>query len=627
MLMLILASVVLVLLVLVGGGLLLAALAVLVLSSSLVFALVFLLAAVIVALVVFWFVFRVHHLPLRLIGLARIPAVPVILWQVPITVVRLLLRLKQMQLAYHGLSPVFTIGGHTAPAHSFMFGTGAEAPLKALTLDRPEQFSMSWTTLGNLYDKCQPQLLPAWARSMTFRADATAQFWPTIAANGVAYNLVVLEKVSDARAATFSALLGPAVWAPLDAQRPELYAIDMTFLQVVEPQTVKGFPRFTPATLTFLKRSVAPGTGKVTLTPIFIRVTGQNGVGAQNFDGASTDDAWLYAIHAAKASITVWGIWLGHVYHWHVVTAAMQMTMFNNLPRTHIVRQLFGRQSDYLIAFDETLLIGWPFIAPPTSISTALRFLKLMDAFAMGRQFFDDDLPQTLAALGLRKQDFTVVDDWDQYPVVADLAAIWKATEAYVGTIVDRNYAQDSDVDNDDALQDWIDESGDASGGNVQGLPRMNTVTALKQVLTSLIYRVTAHGATRMYQALTPAITFFAHYPPCLQDETIPAPNSTFGPGGLFAYLPRTGTIGEQWQFLGIFTYSTPYKSFIPLGGIDAELSFEGPTAADCNLALRNFRIAMAAFMKHYADSHVIPGPGATPDSVQLHQWPLNIET
>ena len=41
----------------------------------------------------------------------------------------------------------------------------------------------------------------------------------------------------------------------------------------------------------------------------------------------ATDSAWIWALLAAKTAITVWGIWIGHVYHWHIVTAAMQMTM------------------------------------------------------------------------------------------------------------------------------------------------------------------------------------------------------------------------------------------------------------------------------------------------------------
>ena len=57
------------------------------------------------------------------------------------------------------------------------------------------------------------------------------------------------------------------------------------------------------------------------------------------------DPAWLYALQAAKTSITVWGIWLGHVYHLHIATAAMQMTMYNHLPADHVLRPLLEPQS------------------------------------------------------------------------------------------------------------------------------------------------------------------------------------------------------------------------------------------------------------------------------------------
>ena len=44
--------------------------------------------------------------------------------------------------------------------------------------------------------------------------------------------------------------------------------------------------------------------------------TGAFTAGMQHF--VKSDPAWLYALQAAKTSITVWGIWLGHVYHWHI---------------------------------------------------------------------------------------------------------------------------------------------------------------------------------------------------------------------------------------------------------------------------------------------------------------------
>jgi hypothetical protein len=68
------------------------------------------------------------------------------------------------------------------------------------------------------------------------------------------------------------------------------------------------------------------------LTPELSRVAG-GGNEPKIFGrrGSTTASAWLYALQAAKVSVTVYGIWLGHVYHWHLVTAAMLMTMFENL--------------------------------------------------------------------------------------------------------------------------------------------------------------------------------------------------------------------------------------------------------------------------------------------------------
>src|SRR6195256_241541 len=374
-----------------------------------------------------------------------------------------------------------------------------------------------------------------------------------------------------------------------------------------------GFPRFTPATLTFLKRESGA------IVPFAIRVAGFNGGGTQHF--VKSDPAWLYALQAAKTSITVWGIWLGHVYHWHIVTAAMQMTMFQTFGARHIVRQLLGRQSNYLIAFDQFLLLVWG-ISPPTSVGTSAQFLQMMDAFAAGRPFCADDPKKTIAALGLRKEDFTLHDDWDQYPVVRYLLAIWAAVERYVGTVIDANYASDDAVRREAEVQTWIRASGDPAQGNVADLPLADSKDALKGVLTSLIFRITAHGAARLNQAANPGLTFVANFPPCLQDPNIPRPDTEIDTARLLAFLPKTGTIGAMATFLFTFTHSTPYESFIPLGGVKADLSFTGATADACNAALVQFRRDVMAFMDLWAgDAHVPPTPA------QEHQWALNIET
>jgi hypothetical protein len=566
-----------------------------------------------------WFVFRVHRLPLSLIGLGNlinIPAVPFSLSELPGTALRLARRNSQTEQAKQGLSAEFTIGGRTTDGYTFMYGTATDSSYTRLTLEQARQYAMGWTTLGDVQHRGDV-VLGSLARTLTDKDKATEDFWPIIAQFGLAYNLIIIEKVAAVRRDSLKATLGAAWTDEMQALQDagNLYVIDMTFFAQFPPASVDGFPRFTPATLTLLRRD--PETQRI--APIAIQVSGQSGAGLQHF--VPSEPAWLYAVQAAKASITVWGIWLGHVYHWHIVTAAMQMTMFQTFGRRHIVRQLLGRQSKYLIAFDEFMLLVWG-ITPPTSVDSSPKFLQMMDAFAAGRPFFADDPKTTLETLGLRKEDFSKHSDWDLYRVVGNLLAIWDACERYVGTVIDASYAGDDDVRRDAHVQAWIKASADPARGNVQGLPAMDDKAALKRVLTSLVFRVTAHGASRLNQAANPMLTFAANFPPCLQIAEIPRPETEIDAARVLTYLPNTGTIGALTNFLFTFIYSTPYEPFIPLAGIDADLSFTGATATACNAALVQFRRDLQAFMTRWAFESDIQGPPA-----QIHQWELNIET
>ena len=108
--------------------------------------------------------------------------------------------------------------------------------------------------------------------------------------------------------------------------------------------------------------------------------------------------------------------------------------MFNTLSPNNPVCRLLEPQSSYLIPFDDVLLLGWdaPPGVPPTSIATATQLLELLDRYADGREFCDDDPPTTLERLGLAEADFTVGEPWDQFPIVGDLLDIWDVTGRYV---------------------------------------------------------------------------------------------------------------------------------------------------------------------------------------------------
>ena len=597
-------------------------------------------------------------------ALKAIPAVPFEISEIRDTVIGLLERKKEFEPAMKALSNTYTIDGVTDTAHDFLFrerladrldesiddvlddgahaltelahflrsspgrmlrrrdeaihspdddddvSDGPDLRKTALSLDDPKQWTVSWTNFKNVYQDAQP-LVERSAKTLTDVEVANAAFWPMTAEYGLPYNLLILQRVRASHVADLkrSYVGGWSTTLEDIYEAGNLYVIDLSIFQHVKPHKADGFDRFTPSTTTYL---VQDPTSK-SLTPISIRVSGHDGPSTYF---VPTDPAWLYALQAAKVSITVWGIWLGHVYHWHIVTAAMQMTMYNTLPDDHPIYELLEPQSHHLIGFDDVLLLVWKQIGPPTSLTNPRRYLRLTDRFAQGRDFFDDDPKATLARFGLEESDFSLDAPWDKYPLVGHLLTIWDATEAYVRVFVEETYPDDASVAADIFLQSWVKKSAHKRKGNLRGLPRMTCRRALHDVLTSLIYRITVHGVTRLNPSLNPAQTFVANYPPCLQKTDIPAPDAVIGTKELLEYLPKTGVIGKMAQFYYIFVFSSPYEPFIPENGVEDRLFFDGGPAEPRNAALITFRNTILEFITSYE-------AGAP----QRGQWPLSIET
>lgn len=544
--------------------------------------------------------------------------------------------------AYEGLSTEFTIDGQEHNAYQFLYGAGrpgtgddppqgSPSPSK-LPLGDPRDFTLSWTTYQNVYEDSQ-DLAGPFADTLKYNEPATDAFWPTIASFGLPYNLLVLAKVDAKRAGELERELGEA-WGKEDLSAAQadglLYEIDMSIFEPFGPYTaIDGTVRFTPATVTVLKQDPESKA----LTPVAIRVWTKDG---PSHVYVRNDGAWRYALQAAKTSITVWGIWLGHVYHWHIVTAAMQMTMYSNLPEGHRLYQLLQPQSQSLIDFDFVLLTQlWGQIAPPTPVGGYMPLLRLLDTFAAkdgGRTFFDDDPRQELSKRGLDAKDFSVVTDWDAYPVVGYLLDLWEITGEYVTAVVHDIYPGNDDVAHDAHLQAWMKAAGEI--GNVRGLPSpMKTRDELARVLTSMLYRVTVHGAGSLNPAVNPALSFVSNFPPCLQLAEIPEPGKRLTEEELLAHLPHTGTIGGMTTFYFTFVYSKPYARLIPSDGIKADPQFSG-SQSSCNDALFAYRARISAFVDQYlvawndALERIRGAPGSPPSYAdnQAAQWPRSIE-
>jgi len=570
-------------------------------------------------------------LPRRLggLGLRSIPAIPVDIPGMIGSFVRLADRLRQNVPAKLGLSNEYTINGRTTTAYEWLYGeplaeeksamrqegalrrleeqlAGGENPFAPLSskepgaesasgpaqihLDDPRQFSMGWTNFDGTYEDAKPWE-EFYAASLTNVEAANEQFWPTLNQGGNPFNLLILRKVARFSTGT-------------------LYVIDLNIFRSVQPHVIDGIDRFTPATKIWLWQN--PETKA--LRPVYVRVSGYKGRGAQSY--TPNDPAWLYALQAAKTSITVYGIWLGHAFQWHIVSGAIQMTLNEVLPADHPLCPMLAPQSKYNMAFNNILFLLWLEIGPPTSIDSPEEFLTLCEEFSRERGYFDNDPKQALRKLGIEESDFSLHEPWDQFPVVGLYLEVWDSTQRYVGAVVDATYRSDAAVAHDAGLRSWAEATAHAWAGNVRGFPRVRSRRDLKRVLTSYLYRITIHGMSRFHGTLHPALSFGSNFPPCLHKREIPRPDTEISTGELLAYLPTTDTIGKYVDFLYFFIYSEPYERFVPDDGIGEDLFFPGGLFDPRNEALVRYRLDILGLASRF-----------DPSSIRASQWPSNIET
>jgi hypothetical protein len=554
----------------------------------------------------------------------NMPGIPVALApETATTLVKLNAREAEVAPAKDAMSDKFTIDKRERTAHEWLFNDGAGNPLESA-----QQFEMCWTNYLDVRDEGL-LYLDEYKRTLTEVESANRSFWPMIAEHGLAYNLLMLRRVTEDMFSWYVRELGleTQLIGRFDQMLSEgrLYALDFSIFEGLKPFRKGATPlRCNPATVTLLERT-APGT----FEPRWIRVwRDSNERGPFSPETAQSQysplsqffspGSWLYALQAAKSSVTLYGIWLGHVYHWHLVTAAMQRTIAENVTPGHIVTKLLDPHLSWLIPFDYVLLDGstvklFGKIAPPSCIGDPDSLLDLTDRFAEGRSFFDDDPHTELDKNGLKQEDFTRYKKhpWDMFPAAQKLLRIWDICSRYVHDVVFDAYSDDRAVASDKVLSDWMKGAASTDGANIRGLPSMDSRKALERVLTSLVYRVTAHGYSRLVSSANPALTFVANFPSCLQRNYVPSPSSELTESALLTYLPNTTTCGEMLDFYFAFSFSKPYTPLIPGDGVDTDLYFDDDPNNPRNRALLRFRKEMLAFM----------GPE------NASQWPRNIET
>ena len=560
----------------------------------------------------------------------------------------------------------------TAKAWLYDDANFREKSRRTISLEDPKQFMISWTSYGNepLNQNADEKLGAEFAEQLTDAEVATKKFWPQIAKSGTAFNLIgVLRKVkvtrdkvtrdqmpalralfgrpprnpvNEARAAGGGESGGggggdDAAWQQIESsyQKDKLYVIDLKILESLPPRHWNDegtdVVRFNPATVTLLEMKEDKS-----LEPAFIwvhRPGYKRGKAEISSDTriysrrGSSPGAWLYALQAAKSSVTLYGIWLGHVYHWHSIPAAMQRTLQEQIKdKKHPIQMLLGLRSQHLVRFNGALLDGYfATIAPPTSIVKQIDLLKLLDNFAKGRMYSDDDPNNQLDWNGIEAKDFSSkpTAPWDLFPAARNLTHIWDLCQDFVRAFMGKYYPTDDTVRKDDALQKWMKASADSKQGNIHGLPPMDKKKALNDVLVSYIYRITAHGVSRLPRTADPWLTFVANFPPCLQREDLPSPDAALSTSELLKYLPNLRTIAEICQFYFIFVFAGPFQPLLAAGD-KRDLYF--PTKDGLDTPTITYQDRIIEFAVEFDKANTPPGyPPSVRENLRK-QWERSIE-
>jgi hypothetical protein len=560
----------------------------------------------------------------------------------------------------------------TAKAWLYDDANFREKSRRTISLEDPKQFMISWTSYGNepLNQNADEKLGAEFAEQLTDAEVATKKFWPQIAKSGTAFNLIgVLRKVKVTRdkvtrdqMPALRALFGrppqnpvneakalgggesgrggggdDAAWQQIESsyQKDKLYVIDLKILESLPPRHWNDegtdVVRFNPATVTLLEMKEDKS-----LEPAFIwvhRPGYKRGKAEISSDTriysrrGSSPGAWLYALQAAKSSVTLYGIWLGHVYHWHSIPAAMQRTLQEQIKdKKHPIQMLLGLRSQHLVRFNGALLDGYfATIAPPTSIVKQIDLLKLLDNFAKGRMYSDDDPNNQLDWNGIEAKDFSSkpTAPWDLFPAARNLTHIWDLCQDFVRAFMGKYYPTDDTVRKDDALQKWMKASADSKQGNIHGLPPMDKKKALNDVLVSYIYRITAHGVSRLPRTADPWLTFVANFPPCLQREDLPSLDAALSTSELLKYLPNLRTIAEICQFYFIFVFAGPFQPLLAAGD-KRDLYF--PTKDGLDTPTIAYQDRIIEFAVEFDKANTPPGyPPSVRENLRK-QWERSIE-
>ncbi|NET56375.1 MAG: lipoxygenase [Symploca sp. SIO2E6] len=297
------------------------------------------------------------------------------------------------------------------------------------------------------------------------------------------------------------------------------------------------------------------------------------------------DKNWLIAKTIVQIADTNFHEAISHLGRTHLFIEPFVLATYRTLPENHLLRKLL------LPHFEGTLFINWgaqnllmsrdggvdELLA---STIDASRVVAIKGAQEYLFDFNGSMLPKTLES---RR-----VDDCQKlpyYPYRDDALKIWKAIHNWVDGYLQDHYENDTQVKDDEDLQNWVKELLSHEGGRLKNFGEngeIRTLDYLIEATTMIIFTASAQHAAVNF----PQSKIMSYTPAMPGAGYAPAPITTAGSGddeALIPFLPPLDIARTQLNF----TYLLGSVYYTQLGYYPRE--FEGELSNEQQQALNKF--------------------------------------
>lgn len=283
--------------------------------------------------------------------------------------------------------------------------------------------------------------------------------------------------------------------------------------------------------------------------------------------------AFMQALMAARSAISFSLIYIGHVYHQHVIQSAATYALYNSIdPGVP-----FGQSSDpiriladsyfhpyFLGLFNVGLYVGaYP---PPIHalidndagpLPTVYEFYATAGPLPGNNSLYETTIEQLLVRSGLSVSKFTSPggQPWDLYPSARYHLDIKNITNNFAGSFVNLTYPSDAAVASNANVQRFVQQMIDPMGGNLVKISADNQIKTRKQLadlLSHLLSLTVVHiGASTL--DFTARQWSAAWMPFCTTMPGLFSPNATYSLPEMVAATIDAYTFTQQVTFNAFF--------------------------------------------------------------------------